>query len=95
MARALTNYDLFYSYVPSALRNCLYFLKDGFLLCHPLYNMKCRCCKTGADKTQDYSTICEFTKKMRETLDLGQQKGPINTLEENNKSFKKNYTILI
>ena len=36
MARALTKYDLFYSYVPSDLKNCHNFLRDGFLLCHPL-----------------------------------------------------------
>ena len=36
MARALKKYDLFYSYVLSDLKNCHFFLIDGFLLCHPL-----------------------------------------------------------
>ena len=37
-------------------------------------NMKCKCCKSGADETQEYLEECDFTKDMRISLDLQKEK---------------------
>ena len=38
------------------------------------YNMACRYCKSEEDETQEHLTICSFTKEMKDSLDLTQEK---------------------
>ena len=36
-------------------------------------DLKCRCCESGENETQEHFTSCDFTKEMRKSLDLTQE----------------------